>query len=138
VDLALRHRRLPGVSVIAVQGELDLLTAGPLEERLQRLWRRGDELILDLAGTAFIDCSGLGALMRVHRRVSRGGGCLRLAALRPGPAKVLRLTGLHTVLAVHPTVADAIGAAFNDHRQTSRRLIEAAGAVGPQPDYRML
>lgn len=128
MDLTLRHWRLPGVSVIAVRGELDLLTAGPLEERLQQLWRRGDELILDLAGTTFIDCSGVGALMRTHRRVCQGGGRLRLAAPQPSPAKVLRLADPDAVLAVHPNVEHAIGAAFNDHQQTSRRLIEAAAA----------
>ncbi|MFB9831081.1 STAS domain-containing protein [Actinoallomurus acaciae] len=128
MDLTLRHRRLPGVSVIAVRGELDLLTAGLLEERLQQLRRRGDEFVLDLAGTSFIDCSGVGALMRTHHRMRQGGGRLHLAAPQPGPARVIRFADLDAVLAVRPSVEHAIGAAFNDHQQTSRRLIEAAAA----------
>lgn len=114
MDLALTHRRLAGVTVVEVSGELDLLTAGPFNEHLLRLWRPGDELILDLAQTSFVDCSGLRALIRAHERVRQDGRVLRLAALQPLPAKVIRLAGLETVLAVYPSLEHAIGAVFSE------------------------
>jgi anti-sigma B factor antagonist len=129
VDLTLTHQRLPGVTVIGICGELDLLSAGPMEEHLQRLWHPGDQLIIDLANTTFIDCSGLGALMRIHRHVHQGGGLVRLAAPQPLPAKIIRLTEVDAVMAVHPSLRNAIGAAFNhEDRQTSRPL---TGAIFP-------
>lgn len=56
--LTLVHDQLPGVTVIGVEGELDLLTAGSLEDFPRRRCRPGDQPILDLAKTAFLDCSG--------------------------------------------------------------------------------
>lgn len=120
MDPTLTHHRLPGVTVIGICGELDLLSAGPIEEHLQQLWRPGDQLIVDLAKTTFIDCSGVGALMRTYHHVHQNGGRLRLAAPQPLPAKIIRLTELDTVLAVHPSLRHAICAAFNDHENRQR------------------
>jgi anti-anti-sigma factor len=116
--LTLIHDQLPGVTVVGVQGELDLLTAGSLEDGLSRLCRPGDELIVNLSKTDFIDCSGIRALTRANRRVRQDGGLIRLAAPQPGPAKIIRLTELDSVLAVHPSLRHAIGAAFHDPGQS--------------------
>jgi anti-anti-sigma factor len=102
------------VTVVGVHGELDLQTTALIEESLQRLWRPGDELIVNLAKTTFIDCSGLRALIRAHHHVRQGGGLVRLAALQPAPAKIIQLAELDTVLSVHPSLRHAIRAAFND------------------------
>lgn len=114
MDLTLTQQQLPGVTVIGVRGELDLLTCEQLEERLAQVRRPGDQLIIDLARTTFIDCSGLRTLMHANDRVRQGGGVLCLAAPQPRTVKIIRLADLDTVLAVYPSLRRAIGAAFNE------------------------
>lgn len=109
--LDLIHHHVPGMTVIAVRGELDLLTAGRLEDFFRRVYRPGDQMIFDLAGTGFIDCSGIRALIRAYHDVRRAGGSVHLSGLRPGPAKVVRLTRLGDLMPLHPGLAHAIGAA---------------------------
>lgn len=111
--LALTHHRLPGVTVIAVGGEVDLSTAGRLEDFFRQVYRPGDQMIFDLTETGFIDCSGIRVLVRAHHDVRRGGGSVRLAGLRPGPGKVARLTKLGDLMPVHTELAHAIGAAVD-------------------------
>jgi anti-anti-sigma factor len=119
--LTLIRDQLPGVTVVGVHGELDLQTAQVLEDGLNEWCRPGEELIINLGKTDFIDCSGIRALTRANRRVRHEGGLVRLAAPRPGPAKIIRLTKLDAELPVHPSVRDAIGAAFGpgDHHASS-------------------
>lgn len=113
MNLTLTHQRLPGVTVIRVAGELDMMTHGLLDQHLERLWRPHDQLIIDLTKTTFIDCSGIRTLMHARDRARQGGGVLRLAAPQPLPAKVIRLADPETVLTVHLSLEHAISAAFN-------------------------
>jgi anti-anti-sigma factor len=83
---ALEEHALDGVDVIAVTGELDLATAPRLSKRLNEAALNGTGgIIVDLSETAFIDSSGLHALMvfsivatreaamALHRRTPRAG-----------------------------------------------------------------
>src|SRR5919201_1712142 len=73
---ALEEHALDGVDVIAVTGELDLATAPRLSKRLNDAALNGTGgIIVDLSETAFIDSSGLHALMVAARQVARDGRC---------------------------------------------------------------
>ncbi|MEV4363918.1 hypothetical protein [Nonomuraea sp. NPDC049625] len=50
--IALGRQYLAGVTIIMVSGEPDLATADELEEFVRRVHRAGDEVVMDLAGTA--------------------------------------------------------------------------------------
>ncbi|WP_460349999.1 STAS domain-containing protein [Actinoallomurus acanthiterrae] len=121
-DLTLTRRRLGGVSVIVVGGELDLMTAGQLEDFVRRSRRPGDQVVLDLTGTAFMDCSGLSALLRVRREAGRDGGMVRLATPRRIPALVLRLTGTDRLLPVYASLDQALAVAVSTRRAASAAL----------------
>lgn len=111
-DLALMRHYLRGVTVITVGGELDLVTAGELEDFVRRTRRPGDELVLDLSDVGFLDCSGLRALLRTHHEVSRQGGVSRLAAPQASAGRVLKITGVDRLIPVHATRAEAVDAAL--------------------------
>ncbi|GAB3971198.1 hypothetical protein GCM10029978_045930 [Actinoallomurus acanthiterrae] len=96
--------------MITVGGELDLMTDGELEEFVRRARRRGDQVVVDLAGTAFMDCSGLSALLRVRREVGCDGGVIRLCAPDRRPARVLRLTGVDRLLPVDASLERSLAA----------------------------
>ncbi|NUW41865.1 STAS domain-containing protein [Nonomuraea rhodomycinica] len=109
--LSLRRRRLPGVILVAVGGELDVLTAGRFGAFAGRARRPGQHLVLDLTATTFLSCHGLRALLEVGDDVRHDGGVTRLAALLPGPLRLVRLLHADALVPVHATVEDALSAA---------------------------
>jgi anti-anti-sigma factor len=103
---------VPGlVTVLTAAGEIDhdsrdvLADAG--EEALRR---RGVRLVIDLSAVTFCDSGGLSLFIDLHRRVTARGGSLCLASPQPPVLTVLRATNLDRLLALHPTVEDAVRA----------------------------
>ncbi|MGW4967031.1 STAS domain-containing protein [Nonomuraea sp. NPDC004186] len=88
-----------------------MATAGEAEEFIRLARRPGDEVLLDLTGTSFMDCIGLMVLWRLHQDAGCDGGAVRLLALQREPARVLRLTGGEHRLPVHRNFAEALAAA---------------------------
>ena len=89
-----------GEVVVAVRGEIDLVTAPVLWESLVDVLPDTKRLVVDLAETAFIDSTGLGVLVRTLKRLRHGGGDLVLRSPRPNARKVLSLTGLDRVITI--------------------------------------
>lgn len=100
--------RLPSVIVIKVFAELDLVTADALREHCEDACAPGDEVILDLTETTFMDCSGIRALLRVREHVSSRGGTVRLCGPQSGPAKIIAITRIDECLPVHETLEEAL------------------------------
>ncbi|MER7546133.1 STAS domain-containing protein [Spirillospora sp. NPDC127506] len=99
-------------AVVAVAGEIDLRTAGTLRDRLVGLHGRPPgagprRLVADFAAVTFCDAAGLGALVAAHNQIAADGGEIALAAVRPAQLRLLRITGLHRLFAIHAAVEDA-------------------------------
>ncbi|MEV3926402.1 STAS domain-containing protein [Actinomadura coerulea] len=102
-----------GTAVVAVAGEIDLRTAGPLRDRLVethgRLPGTGPRrLVADFAAVPFCDAAGLGALVAAHNQISADGGEIALAGVRPAQLRLLMITGLHRLFAIHRDVEAAL------------------------------
>jgi anti-sigma B factor antagonist len=96
------------VTILAVKGEVDLYTAPSLKERIADLVAGGQTRIaVDLAGVEFMDSTGLGVLIGALKRCKDGGGSLSLVAPRDPVVKVLSITGLDKVFAIHDNVEQA-------------------------------
>lgn len=104
--------RLPGGrAVLRPIGELDLATCERLREAIDALLNGGhDRLVVDMSALRFLDSSGMSVLAEYSMKAERQGGQLVLAAVRPQPAKVLRICGLDRKLPVYPEPGDAIAA----------------------------
>ena len=101
--------------VESVAGDVDLASAPELRARLKDLIDPGPTfVVLDLSELVFIDSTGLGVLVGVHRRVKEAGGEVRLASAGPRIMRVLSVTGLDRVFVTFPTVAEAIQASPED------------------------
>jgi anti-sigma B factor antagonist len=99
----------PGVAVARLEGRLDLLSAPDLKKLLTQTVADGHpRLVVDLAGVAFIDSSGLGALISGLKAARQAGGDLRIAAAGDQPRTVLQLTTLDRVLRPYATVEEAL------------------------------
>jgi anti-sigma B factor antagonist len=101
-----------GWKVVHVAGEIDLRTAPELRERLATLLDEGaDRLVVDLEQVHFIDSTALSVMVGAHKRLVRQGAVLHLATTGVQVGRVLAITGLSRVFAVHDTVDEALGSA---------------------------
>jgi anti-anti-sigma factor len=110
-------RRLPGHTVIAVRGEIDIATTATVRDRILTIVKdTTTPLIIDLSGVSFCDASGLAMLVGTKRRAGSRGVTVALVAPCPIVGKLLRITGLDRAFAIHPTLASAqAGSAHPDH-----------------------
>lgn len=67
-------------------------------------------LVLDLTGVEFMDSSAIGSLITIRNRLLPGGGVLALCGIGETVAKVLRITDLGKVFALHPDIDAALAA----------------------------
>src|SRR5215469_2254188 len=68
-DLRLSSEQRGGAVVVAVGGELDLITSRELDEQLTRARRESSRIVLDLAGVEFMDTSSLAVIVGHWKRL---------------------------------------------------------------------
>jgi anti-sigma B factor antagonist len=87
--------------VVLVRGDIDIVSAPVLSERLAEIFPDTKRLVLDLKDTEFIDSAGLSIFVRALRRMRYGGGGeLILRSLRPKAREILNITGLDKVITI--------------------------------------
>jgi len=98
-----------GVLVAAIrEPQLDAHTAPALTEALEAAIDGGAaRLVVDMSDVYFLDSSGLGALIRLLKRLPEGGN-LALCGCRAPILELLRLTRIDQILAAHPSEQEAI------------------------------
>lgn len=99
------------VAVLSAAGEIDHDSRTILGDAADAVIRQGrDRLVVDLAGVTFCDSGGLSLFVDLHRRTAALCGRFHLAGARPAVSAVLQATNLDRLLAVHPTVEEAVDA----------------------------
>lgn len=80
---------------LAVTGELDVFTAAEVRRQLHdALERGGTRFMVDAAGVAFVDASGLGELVRLRNAVTPVGGTVTFVAASPAFRRAAHVAGL--------------------------------------------
>ncbi|HEV3292438.1 MAG TPA: STAS domain-containing protein [Streptosporangiaceae bacterium] len=128
VDLSARDG--DGHVVMVQRGELDVTDAAGVAAALAMVMVREPEIIVDLAGLEFIDVSGVAALARGRKRARHAGGDLPLAAPQRQVLRVLGLTRLIDVFAVHVSVTEAPRSAGRSRPAAVRVAGRSAGVAG--------
>ncbi|MCW6008301.1 STAS domain-containing protein [Micromonospora sp. CPCC 205371] len=96
--------------LVKVHGVIDFWSAGPLQEQVNwALQGRRPHLVFDLQEVTFVDSTGLGLLVSVHRRAETGGGWLHLARPSPQLRRVLEATNLDRFFHLYADVGSATG-----------------------------
>ena len=94
--------------VMAVDGGLDGRTAEEFVAQVEQLVEGGvRRIIVDCSQLTFLSSAGLAALLRVHHRMTRHGGDVRLAGVQGMVTQVLHLTRLDRMLQLYPDVERA-------------------------------
>jgi anti-anti-sigma factor len=112
-----------GHVVVALRGDLDVTGAGAAEAAITALVARGQSLVIDMSGLGFMDCSSLGALLRVQGLARRGGGDVVLAALQRRVLRLLAVTGHDEAFSVHASVAAAVADVASGRRRYGWRRL---------------
>jgi len=70
-----------------------------------------NRIVIDLSKITYLDSAGLGVLVKSSGSVKQAAGKLLLAAPSEQVLNVIKLTSLDSILAIKPTVDEAISAA---------------------------
>lgn len=105
--LTVRTERLGATVLVAVGGEIDLLTAPRVREAgAEALRERPARLVLDLTEVVFLASAGLEAMVSLQE--AAGDAELRVVAGATATLRPLEITGLTEVLAVYRTREEAL------------------------------
>jgi anti-sigma B factor antagonist len=103
-------RQLPAV-VVALPAEIDMANADRVGQQLGSAFTPGVRTVIaDMTATRFCDSSGINMLVRAHRQAAAHGTELRLAVPSPAVLHTLTLTGLDQLLAIYPSLSQALAA----------------------------
>jgi anti-anti-sigma factor len=91
-------RRIDDVPVVSLTGELDMATAPRLQEAVERA-QGGSRVIVDLSELAFIDSSGIRALLQVYESGQDGHSTVSFIRGPDHVQRVLRIAGVEELLA---------------------------------------
>jgi anti-sigma B factor antagonist len=108
MELEIEVSSRQGYAVVAPRGEIDLATNFRLTEAIGELLVDGEiHLVIDLSGVAFIDSTGLGALIGGQRKTHGFKGSFCLVCNDEFLLKPFTITGLDKIFAIYPTLDEA-------------------------------
>lgn len=100
------------VPVVHLSGDIDVVQAGGLRDRLLTLVQNKDAgLVLDLAEVRYIDSSGVNVMFELAERLAEGQIKFGVVVPEGGLVeRVLRIVDIGSVASTHRGVEDAVGA----------------------------
>jgi anti-sigma B factor antagonist len=111
MDISFTIQVEPEGTVVRLNGDLDVVTASQLRERVADLVRRGHyDLIVDLDAVSFLDSTGLAVLVNALKRARAHDGSVRLVCTNEPLLQIFRITGLNKSFTIHATTIDALAA----------------------------
>jgi anti-sigma B factor antagonist len=99
-----------GPVIIKLPAEVDLVNAKEAGSLLTSAFTSGGVVVADMTATTFCDSLGIKKLLAAHYQASDLGCQLRFALPGGQVLRVLNLLGADKVLAIYPTVAEAVSA----------------------------
>jgi anti-sigma B factor antagonist len=108
--IRISSERRDGFAVVAVSGELDIVTSRRFDECLAEVRRDDRHIIIDLSAVDFMDTGSLAVIVGHWKQVMAAGGTLALAGARYRYTKTLWITGLADRLPMYDSVDAAVAA----------------------------
>jgi anti-anti-sigma factor len=109
-DLRLSSKSQGGFVIVAVGGELDVVTSRQFDEYLTQACGEHNRVILDLSAVDFMDTGSLAVIVGHWKKLTAAGGTLVLAGARYRYTKTLWITGLADRLPLYDSVDEALAA----------------------------
>jgi anti-anti-sigma factor len=99
-----------GVTVIRVNGEIDMTSAPEVHRSIEEATTQGGRLVLDFDEVAFLASAGLSVLVELARSAPERGVSWGVVATGRPVLRPLEAVGLLSIIPLHPTVEDAVAA----------------------------
>ncbi len=97
------------ITVLKLFGNLDMLNAGLLKERIKEsASENAFKFIFDLGGVSFIDSSGFGLLMSLNDKLTAQGGGLRIVNVSKTIQQIFKISKISSVIQIYATTEDAL------------------------------
>jgi anti-sigma B factor antagonist len=91
-----------GVSVVDLNGEIDVYTSPKVKETITDLIDKGHySLVINLENVRYIDSTGLGVLIGGLKRVREHSGTVHLVCTNPQIKKIFDITGLAKIFGIY-------------------------------------
>jgi anti-anti-sigma factor len=110
MPLNIQSRQQDDVTILECIGDLRLgETSSCFRNTFRETVKAGaKKIIIDLAGVAYLDSTGIGELVGAHSAAGAAQARIKLVRLPEKVSNLLRLTRLSTVFQIHEEVDDAI------------------------------
>ena len=108
--MQMTERSAGAVTVLDLSGKITLGDDhGLLKDKIQSLLHQGrKDILFNLAEVAYVDSSGLGAIMAAYTTVTREGGTLKLANITKKLQDLLSITKMLTVFETFDSEDEAL------------------------------
>lgn len=102
-------KQLEPVTVLAVSGSVDSLTADQLTEALSAHVKAGRiRQVVDFSGVEYTSSAGLRSLLATVKECRRLGGDMRMAAVQQQVERVLALSGFASIIKIYGDAEAAV------------------------------
>jgi anti-sigma B factor antagonist len=110
ISFKVTGREIGGVTVLDLDGRITFGEGGPaLRDAIREKLSNGkSKILINLAGTNYMDSSGLGELVSAYRAVKGHGGELKLLNLSKKITELLEITKLYSIFDIHTDESQAI------------------------------
>ncbi|HEX8649906.1 MAG TPA: STAS domain-containing protein [Pyrinomonadaceae bacterium] len=113
-DLKIKERRAGDVTVLDLDGDLRMDGGSDIfRTTMSHLLKQGQQkILLNLAGVAYVDSSGLGELISSHVTLNDNNGQLKLLHLTQRVRELMKITKLLTIFDIYESKSEALNS-FN-------------------------
>ncbi len=109
MDLQIAVRKIDGVTILDVVGEIDLYTVPQLDEALRGAASDDRPLLgVNLCQVTYLDSTGLRVLTEWYKQARARQGAFAVIADQPSIQKLFRITGLGEIVPIVATEQEAI------------------------------
>ncbi len=106
----IRSVAIAGSDAADVTVRLDLSTVPMFKQQISAAIGEAESVILDLSNVAFVDSSGLGAILSCVRDLTARGGDLKICSVQQRVMVMFDLVRLPKIIGIHKDVDAAISA----------------------------
>lgn len=111
-ELDISISRRDGVAVVSPRGDVDMSASPVLRESLRTLTaERQPRIVVDLAGVAYMDSSGVATLVEAMKNIRGRRGTLVLCNMSERVRGIFEIARLDQYFLIHDSLDGAIGAA---------------------------
>jgi len=110
INFKVTSREIGGVTVLDLDGRITFGegSAALRDVIREKLSNGKSKILINLAGTNYMDSSGLGELVSGYRAVKRQGGELKLLNISKRVTELLQNTKLYTIFDIHTEESQAV------------------------------